>query len=132
MTKLFDFLNSINDNKKNLMEDGTNIELLEKIYVPFIINKSLSYFADTVGVANEMNMRHYLDNKYQYDFLRGIVRKRKRFAKWHKVEQDTDLEALMEYYHCSLTKAKQYIKVLTNDQLIIIKNKLKKGGRNDR
>jgi hypothetical protein len=44
MTKLFDFLNSINDNKKNLMEDGTNIELLEKIYVPFIINKSLSYF----------------------------------------------------------------------------------------
>ncbi len=130
--KVFDFLNSININKKDLMEDSDNPELAEKIYIPFIINKSLSYFIDTVGLANEMNMRHQLDNKYQYDFLRNTVRKRKRFSKWHKNEDDEMLETLMEYYTCSLSKAKEYFKILSDVQLKTIKSTLKKGGiKND-
>lgn len=126
--KPFDFLNSINDNKKDLIGDSENPELAEKLYIPFITNKSLSYFIDTVALANEMNTRHFLDNKYQYDFLRLTVRKRKRFAKWHKNEEDTSLEAIMEYYKCSLSKAKIYIKLLSNDELKRITETLKKGG----
>lgn len=129
--KVFDFLNSINDTKKDLLATSDNPQLAESIYVPWIINKSLSYFIDTVSLANEMNLRHQLSHKYQYDFLRLIVRKRKRFAKWHKSDEDLSLEIIMEYYKCSLSKAKQYVKVLSNDQLTQIKNKLKKGGKND-
>lgn len=126
--KVFDFLNSINDNKKDLIETSDNPELAEKIYAPFIINKSLSYFIDTVQLANEMNLRHHLDNKYQYDFLRCTVRKRKRFSKWHKTEEDENLQSLIEYYKCSMSKAKMYIKILSHEQLKTIKETLKKGG----
>ena len=51
----FDYLNSINDTKKDIMID----DLDEKAYASFIINRSLSYFPDTVCIANEMNRYHF-------------------------------------------------------------------------
>ena len=71
----FDFVNSINYSKENLIVDDWS----EKQYNAFIINKSLSHGVDTVIAANEMNSRTHLDTKMQYDFLRGIIRKKKRF-----------------------------------------------------
>ena len=53
----FEFLNAINFTKKNVMSDPEN----EKYYNSFIINRSLSYFPDTVAIANEMNKYHHLD-----------------------------------------------------------------------
>ena len=47
----FKYLNEINYGKRNIMVD----EETEKAYAPFIINRSLSYFPDTVALANEMN-----------------------------------------------------------------------------
>ena len=76
----FDFLNAINDNKQDLMIDPDN----EKKYVPFVVNRTLSYFPDTVHLANAMNQYHHLDNKLQFHFFLNIIRKRKRFSKWIK------------------------------------------------
>ena len=40
--KPFDYVNSINFTKKNLMRNSDNDELAESGYVPYITNKSLS------------------------------------------------------------------------------------------
>lgn len=120
----FDFLNSINSTKKDLMDD----ELNEKHYVSFVVNRSLSYFNDTVLLANEMNRYHHLDEKLQYHFLLNITRKRKRFSKWVKPETENDIEAVKEYYGYSNDKARQILPLLTPEQITTIKNKVNKGG----
>ena len=121
----FDFLNAINDTKKDLMIDPDN----EKKYVPFVVNRTLSYFPDTVHVANAMNQYHHLDKKLQFQFFLNIIRKRKRFSKWAKPTEISDLDAVKEYYGYSNEKARQAIALLSADQITIIKNKVSKGGR---
>ena len=121
----FDFLNSINSTKKDLMEDPDT----EKQYVPFVVNRTLSYFPDTVAIANEMNKYHHLDSKLQYHFLINIVRKRKRFSKWIKSELENNIDKVKEYYGYSDAKARQILPLLSTDQLNIIINKVDKGGR---
>lgn len=121
----FDFLNSINSTKVNLLDkDPENI----KQYNSFLVNRSLSYFPDTVLISNEMNRLHHVDARLQYDFLINIVRKKKRFSKWDK-PQSTDIECIKEYYGYSDSKAKQIIGLLTSAQLQELKNKVNKGGR---
>lgn len=121
----FEYVNSINMTKKYLMVD----DLAEKAYVPFTINRSLSYFADTVLIANEMNKSHHLDKKLQYDFCINMVRKRKRFSKWNKPELVSDVDVVKEYYGYSNEKARQVLSLLTPDQLKNLKEKVSKGGR---
>jgi len=121
----FDFLNSINSTKKDLMEDPDT----EKQYVPFVVNRTLSYFPDTVAIANEMNKYHHLDSKLQYQFLINIIRKRKRFSKWIKSELENNIDKVKEYYGYSDAKARQILPLLSTDQLNIIINKVDKGGR---
>jgi hypothetical protein len=119
----FDFLQSINVSKKDIIEEN------EKSYNSFVINRSLSYFPDTVAIANEMNRYHHLDEKLQYHFLLNIIRKRKRFSKWVKPDIENDIEAVKEYYGYSNDKARQVLSLLSPDQLTTIKNKVNKGGR---
>lgn len=129
----FDFVNSINSSKKNLMKGTENDQLAEKTYNAFLTNKSLSYFQDTIHVANMMNCNHGLDNKLQYSFLINIVRPSKRFSKWVKKEKDSDLELVMSYYGYNRQKAKAALKLLSPSQMKTIKNKLDKGGvKNER
>jgi len=125
MAKLGDFLTAINLSKKILMEEDS---LTEKEYPPFVINRSLSYFQDTVLYANEMNLRGNLDNRLQNDYLLNSVRKKKRFSRWLKPEQDIDVDAIKEYYSCSEMKAREMFSVLTGDQLSLIHKRLKRGG----
>ena len=126
----FDFINDINTGKKNLMRDTENDTLSEKGYSSFLTNRSLSYFNDTVGLANEMNQRHYLDNLLQYEFLLNSVRPKKRFAKWDKKEDHGDLAAIKEYFGYGDSKALQALTTLTDKQILQIRKRLEKGGRN--
>lgn len=121
----FDFLTTINSSSFDLMEDPDN----EKKYNAFVVNRSLSYFNDTVLLANEMNRYHHLDEKLQYHFLLNIVRKRKRFSKWVKPDVENDIEAVKEYYGYSNDKARQVLSLLSAEQLTTIKKKVNKGGR---
>ena len=121
----FEFLNAINYTKKDLMVDPEN----EKHYNSFVINRSLSYFPDTVAIANEMNKYHHLDSRLQFSFLINIIRKRKRFSKWIKPEIQNDVEVVKRYYGYSNEKARQILPLLTPQQIQIIRNKVNKGGR---
>ena len=124
----FDFVTDINLGKKDIITNSDNPELAERTYNPYLTNKSLSYFQDTVHYANEMNMHGDLNHKMQYSFLLNIVRKRKRFSKWHKTIDDENLQAVIDYYDYSVKKAKEALKILSDEQLSTIKLKLSKGG----
>ena len=123
--KPFDYLNAINTTKKDIMVDDVD----EKSYTPFMINRSLSYFPDTVLFANEMNANHHLDKKLQFHFLINTIRKRKRFSKWAKPIKESDLEVVKEYYGYSNEKAKQALSLLSDEQINLLKQKVYKGGR---
>ena len=123
----FDFVKSINSTKKNLMKDTEYDTLAEKSYNPWLTNKSLSYFPDSIHAANMMNCNHHLDNKLQYSFLINIIRPSKRFAKWVKKEKDGDLEAVAEYYGYNRRAAMAALDILSSEHIKIIKKKIQKG-----
>ena len=106
--------------------------LYEKKYSPFIMNKCLAPFNDTVMLVNEMNFHHHLDNKLQYDFLLNSLRTRKRFAPWVKATKLENLEYVKEFYGYNNEKAKAALDILDDEQISAIKNKLNKGGKNGR
>jgi len=110
------------------MENTNNDELAEKEYNAFLTNRSLSYFPDTIGYANEMNLYHFLDKKLQYDFFINIVRPRKRFSKWSKKIENDDLNLIKEYYGYNDQKALHALSILNKNEIEIIKTKLEKGG----
>ena len=121
----FDFANSIFFSKEDLIVD----EWSEKQYNPYIVNKALSYGPDTVIAGNEVNSRPHLDKKMQYDFLRGIVSKRKRYNKWLKPEKEEKLTVIKQYYGYNNTKASEALRLLTDEQFTNIEKRLNKGGR---
>jgi hypothetical protein len=121
----FEYLNAINTTKKDVMVD----DLTEKAYSGYMINRSLSYFPDTILYANEMNIRHQIDNRLQFDFLINTVRKQKRFAKWAKPIDNETIDALKEFYGYSNEKARITAGILTEQQIIELKQKVYKGGR---
>ena len=121
----FEFLNDINYGKKYIMSD----DLVEKDYNAFMVNRGLSYFNDTVLMANEMNVNHHLDSRLQFDFLINIIRKRKRFSKWLKPQIENDVEVVKEYYGYSNEKARQILPLLSSEQINVLRKKVSKGGR---
>ena len=124
----FEYLKAINTTKQNIMED----DIAEKGYNAFIVNRSLSYFPDTVLYANEMNVNHHIDSRLQFDFFINIIKKRKRFSKWTKASDIENLQVIKEYYGYSNEKAKSVYNLFSNEELLILKNKIYKGGRSGR
>jgi hypothetical protein len=128
MYELKDYLNAINYDKKPLL-DSDDITW-EKKYPPFVINRCLSMFWDTLMPANEMNGLHFLSKKVQFHFLINSIRKKKRFGgKWLSQSKLKDLDYVKEYYGYSNEKAREALTILTKDQIENIKLTLSKGGR---
>ena len=125
--ELKEYLKSINQTKKNLMDSDD--PMWEKKYSPYIINKCIAPFNDTIMFVNEINMRHHLENKLQYDFLLNTIRPKNRYAPWVRGSKIKDLEFIKEYYGYSNEKAKVALQILSNDQIKTIKDSLSKGGR---
>ena len=117
MAKLGDFLNSINQTKVNIMDEDA---LTEKEYPPFVVNRTLSYFLDTIMYANEINTHHHADNKLQFDYLLNSIRSKRRFSRWLKPDENKNLDVIKEYYGYSNQKAKDALNILTEDQLLEI------------
>ena len=124
--ELKDWLNSINFTKKDLLEEDPSVK---KDYPPYIINRCLSGHIDCIMYANEMNKYHFLDNDMQYQFYINILRKRKRFSPWIKKDKVSDLEVVKSYYGYSNEKASQALKILSNEQINFIKQRLETGGK---
>ena len=123
--ELKDWLNSINFNKDNLIEEDP--EAISS-YPPYIVNRCLSGHLDTVLFANEMNRYSNLDKDMQYSFFLYTLRKRKRFSPWLKKEQVEDLDLVKKHYGYSNEKAKVAVSLLTKTQLEYIRNKHDMGG----
>ena len=124
--ELKDWLNSINFNKNNLIEEDP--EAISS-YPPYIVNRCLSGHLDTVLFANEMNIYNSLDKDMQYTFFLYTLRKRKRFSPWLKKEQIDDLDLVKKHYGYSNEKAKVAVTLLTKTQLETIRNKHDMGGK---
>ena len=124
--ELKDWLNSINFNKDNLIEEDP--EAISS-YPPYIVNRCLSGHLDTVLFANEMNKYSNLDKDMQYSFFLYTLRKRKRFSPWLKKEQIEDLDLVKKHYGYSNEKAKIAVTLLTKTQLEYIRNKHDMGGK---
>ena len=125
MSNPFDYVNSILQNKKNLIID----ELTEKEYQPFLVNRTLSYHKDCILYANEMNRRHLTDKKLQYDFLLNTIRSQKRpFAKWVKSEKSEDLECIKQVFGLSNEKAREAKRLLSDEQIQKLKEQTDTGG----
>lgn len=126
---VFDFVKSINDGTKSLMNGSENDELAEKIYAAFIVNRALSYFPDTILYVQELNKYNKIDNKLQYEFLLNAIRPRKRFAgKWPKREQEEKVDLVKEYYQINQRKAQFVVSILSDEQIAAIRKEQEKGG----
>jgi hypothetical protein len=114
MTDLFkEILPSILQTKKDVLEN-------ESDYKPFIINRSLSYHMDCIL---------YLPPKLQYHYFLNTVRPMKRkFQSWQKQETIKNLDCVKEYFGYSNEKAKEALRILTDEQIAFIKEQLEKGG----
>jgi len=125
MTELKDWLNSINFNKENLIEEDPSTI---KDYAPYIVNRCLSGHIDCIMYANEMNKYSFLDKDMQYSFYLNTLRKKKRFSPWLRKDKVTDLEIIKQYYGYSNEKASNALKILTPEQIKFIKQRLETGG----
>ena len=125
MSNPFEYANQILQGKKQLIVD----EATEAEYVPFMVNRALSYHKDCVLYANEMNRRHQLDNKLQNDYLLNTIRAKKRpFNKWIKPEKSEDIACIKSFYGFSDAKARDALRLLTDKQIQELKEKADKGG----
>lgn len=129
MVDLFkDVIPSIQQTKKVVITSEN-----ERDYVPFVVNRSISFHLDMVMAANEMNMNPSTDSLLQYHYLLNTVRAYKRpFQKWQKRDIIENLDAVKEYYNYSNEKAKDALSLLSTTQIEEIKKSLNKGGLNAR
>ena len=124
--ELKDWLNSINQTKKNLIDEDPS---LEKEYNPYIVNRIYSGHLDSVLFSNEMNKYSFLPKKIQYDFYLNSLRSKKRFSPWLRKDKIKDLDYVKRYYGYSNEKAQQALKILTKEQLNFIRLKFETGGK---
>ena len=113
----FDYLKAINETKENIMLTSQD----EKKYAPFIVNRGLSFFMDTIFQANEVNFHFHLDSRLQFDYLLNSVRKKRRYSKWLKPEKLSDMDIVKEYYGFGNKKPKTLFQFLRRSNLTISK-----------
>jgi len=130
MYELKDYLNAINQNKKDLMDSED--EFWEKKYPAYIVNKALSAFPDTIVYANEMNLLCHLDKRLQFQFFLNSIRPKKRFSKWLRSTKIKNLEYVKEYYGYNNEKARQALDILDDEQIEHIKRIINRGGKHGR
>jgi len=119
----FDYVDFIFRKKKP--ED----ELEFKDYAPFIVNRSLSYHLDCVLYANDMNLHPGVDKDMQYQYFLNSIRPMKRgFQPWQKSKTDENIECVKAYFGYSNAKAKEALRILSDEQIAVIKIKTDTGG----
>ena len=116
---------SILQTKKSVFRD----QLDYKDYKPFMVNRALSYHMDCVLYVNELNKNNDLDVDMQYQYLLNTIRPMKRkFQPWQKTSADKDIECVKEYFGYSNEKAKEALRILSEEQIAEIRIKTDKGG----
>jgi hypothetical protein len=118
----FAFLNSILENKKNRLKDGT---LLVKQYNPNWINRGLSQHRDCILYADEMNMLPDLPPDMQYDYYLGTIAPRQRsYGKWASKTEEDEITALVAWFRVPPRRAREIRKVLRHELVKTILEKV--------
>lgn len=118
-------VNSINTKSEYLnVEDPYGLK-----YQPFLINRIFCNFIDTIMQTNDMNLNPTLDHKLHYDYMFYSIRQKKRFFKGKKGIKSEDFELVQEYFGFSNKKTTEALRVLTEEQLAEIKERMFKGGK---
>ena len=118
-------LPSIMSSKKRLFTE----EPSRKDYDPYIVNMALSQHKDCILWVNAINQYPNIPRLWHYDFLLGCIRPMKRkYAGWAKKDKIEYLDDVRTYYKCSINKAKEIIKVLTEPQKEDIRKRVTVGG----
>jgi hypothetical protein len=126
MPDLFkEIIPSILTTKNSVIHDDIDL----KDYNPFVVNRALSFHKDCILYVNEMNKHHIIDRDFQYQYLLNTIRPMKRkFQPWQKSEVDKNIECVKEYFGFSNSKAKEALRILSDEQIADIKIKTDKGG----
>jgi len=105
-------------------------DAVEKIYVPFLVNRAYSFNQQTILFAAELNKYPNISKKQHFDFLFQGLPKSKRYDKWEKQETDhNDVLMIQSYYDINITEARRRHHLLTTEQLDDIRTRTRKGGR---
>ncbi len=112
----FDIIRAVTETKQQVVSPAN-----EKEYNAFIVNRGLSYYPDCLFHAQAMNELPQIPGYMQFDYYLHILRKKKRWAKWNKKTKDENISALISYYDCSVTKAKEYLSVLSVEEMAEIR-----------
>ena len=126
MPDLFkEIIPSILETKKSVIRDDIDLE----DYVPFVVNRALSYHVGCILYAQEMNLYPEMDKDMQYQYLLNTIRPMKRkFQKWNKSTKDKDIDCVKTYFGYSNQKAKEALQILTDEQIAEIRKRTDKGG----
>jgi len=119
---LLDWINEITYNKRSWNsftdEDKSEFNL-------FMINRFLSMNPDNIDVINLIQRYPTCSNKVIYKYYCDLLPKKKSFFKYIKSsikwEKET-VDKISEYYKCSTREAKEYIGILTDNQIKDILN----------
>lgn len=120
----FEFVKAIN--KGN---DIMKTPLDEKDYNAFLVNRTMSRFADVIGIAHLMNRYHNLPSKLQFSFWLNTARAKSRFKKGSKKKPNHDLELVKEYFNYSDRKAREALNILTEEQVKHMRQKVNRRGK---
>lgn len=132
MASPFDFIKSVAANKEYMFTGNSSEDaIITKDYVPYLINKSLSFNQDTILFALEMSRyMGELSNKAQYDFYYYGIPKKFRKIPWYKKDKQLDeIKAIQQYYQVNTRRAEEIAKTLSPEQLDSILEIIEKGGR---
>lgn len=124
----FTFVNSILKTKTDLLT-GHPERVSE--YNSFITGRALSFYPDTVLLAQQVNQRPHITPEMHYRFLMATVdgSNYRQFTKWPKEEDHPMVGDIAKYYECSLREARRLVEQHTEEQLEAIRKFCDVGGR---
>ena len=63
-----------------------------------------------------------------YETLNTIRSRKRPFAKWAKSEKSEDIECIQQVYNLSSSKAREVLRLLSEEQIQFLKQKIETGG----
>ena len=123
--KVFTYLKAVSMTKSLAHLDDIDFD---EHYIPWLINRGLSFHQDAVLAMNSMNERPWLAPSLQFRFLLNTLRARSRFSPWLKRVISADVVLVAEYYGCSVRHAQSLLDLHSEDQLRTVRARLYKGG----
>lgn len=111
-------------------------EEAKQFYIPFVVNKALSYHRDCIHFSNEMNRYPNISPLQKYDFYYGAIKKYKRkYIPWPKkleTQNKDKIQVIQKAYNVSEKIAYDYLDILSEEQVnLLLKKYNNYGGTKD-